>query len=259
MVAYKTHHPLLHDCNSTIAVIERVKGLILAMNSRVPGTALRKNTEHWRAIEEFLDYLEEWQLEAGRNEYHFLSGNTYLGLKITLKATMEIHDFLAANCGYEYLMTARLNQDALERFFSMMRAACGDNDHPDSVQFVQVFRLMGTYSLVKPPKGCNVSGPDVLEALLRLTDITPRDDRWSLYQSTLDRIIDNGVSVEDVRRPAMAEHTYAAMCPSDGIMKAVHPIDIIPNMYSFIFTSCFCYSSRNHLFTLLRHAMSKDF
>lgn len=43
-----------------------------------------------------------------------ISPSTLLGLKVTLKATLEILDMLHKNNNYEYLMTATLSQDPLE-------------------------------------------------------------------------------------------------------------------------------------------------
>jgi len=52
-----------------------------------------------------------------------------------------------------------------------MRNACGSNDHPDPVMFVQVFRLLCTYSLVKPPKNSNVCGAELLEMLMQSKEL----------------------------------------------------------------------------------------
>ena len=67
-----------------------------------------------QAIQHFIDYLEEWENEAKLNNYKFIPDNTYYGLKISLENTLKLMDFLHEKCNYEYLMTARLNQDALE-------------------------------------------------------------------------------------------------------------------------------------------------
>lgn len=42
------------------------------------------------------------------------SKSTDEGLVTTITATMQICTFLVQDCGWEFLMTARLNQDALE-------------------------------------------------------------------------------------------------------------------------------------------------
>lgn len=47
-------------------------------------------------------------------QYSFITEQTCYGLKISLKATLDICSFLIHKCGFEYLMTSRLNQDNLE-------------------------------------------------------------------------------------------------------------------------------------------------
>lgn len=39
----------------------------------------------------------------------------------------------------------------------MIRAAGGNNDHPDSVKFMYIYKLLSTYSLLRPSRGSNVS------------------------------------------------------------------------------------------------------
>ena len=71
-----------------------------------------------------------------------------------------------------------------------MRSFCGSNDHPDSVMFLQVFRLLCCYSLGKPPKGANVTGTELLETLVTANDAVggPRK-QWF---STLDTMVEFG-------------------------------------------------------------------
>lgn len=49
-------------------------------------------------------------------------------------------------------------QFIFQRFFGMVRASLGKNEHPDAVLFLFVFRILSMYSLVKPPRGTNVTG-----------------------------------------------------------------------------------------------------
>ena len=68
----------------------------------------------------FLDYLEEWDKMKIPYQFRF-SASCHLGLVVTLKGTIEIVKYLAKDVEYKYLMTRRLNQDALEvqhQFFS---------------------------------------------------------------------------------------------------------------------------------------------
>ena len=40
-----------------------------------------------------------------------------------------------------------------------------------------MYRLVSTYSLVKPPKGSNISGGEILDVLLSIKDISDADER----------------------------------------------------------------------------------
>ena len=39
----------------------------------------------------------------------------------------------------------------------MVRSAGGNNDHPDAVKFLYIYRLLSTYSLLRPSRGSNVA------------------------------------------------------------------------------------------------------
>jgi len=54
----------------------------------------------------------------------------------------------------------------VKHFFGIVRQACGSNQHPDPKQFVQIYRLLSCYSLIKPPRGSNVDGGEVIKTLL---------------------------------------------------------------------------------------------
>lgn len=65
-------------------------------------------------IQNFISYLDEWKSVAEKENYEFITNSSFSGLKVSLKATLEICDYLVENCDFSYLMTARLNQDSLE-------------------------------------------------------------------------------------------------------------------------------------------------
>lgn len=50
----------------------------------------------------------------------------------------------------------------------MIRASCGNSDHPDPTMFLLVFRLLSTYSLIKPTPGSNVTGEELFETLFKI-------------------------------------------------------------------------------------------
>ena len=68
----------------------------------------------FQAIRVFLEFIEDWENYIKDKDFNFISSSTCLGLKVTLKATLELAAFLINECNYSYLMTSRLNQDSLE-------------------------------------------------------------------------------------------------------------------------------------------------
>ena len=58
--------------------------------------------------------MEQWERFSIDQGCAQLSDSTCFGLKVTLKATLEISSYLIETHGFKYLMTARLNQDSLE-------------------------------------------------------------------------------------------------------------------------------------------------
>jgi len=48
-----------------------------------------------------------------------------------------------------------------QKFFGMIRVAGGNDDHPDSARFPFLYKLLSVYSLLKAPKGSNVTNDEV--------------------------------------------------------------------------------------------------
>ncbi|XP_044576596.1 integrator complex subunit 7 homolog isoform X2 [Cotesia glomerata] len=205
----------LHDCDSTIIFIEKVNKLIKAMLSRTPIDALRPADDNVskKAIIEFDTFIRNWEttakekieqlkqrkkngdsvdLEKMKSFYLSITASTLTGLKISLGSTLELIDFLHSKCNYDYLMTSRLTQDMLEKFFGIARSACGSNDHPDPILFSQVFRLLCSYSLATPPKGSNVTAGELLGSLMQTRESfeasNVNKENWS---KKIDAIIEN--------------------------------------------------------------------
>ncbi|XP_053596452.1 putative mediator of RNA polymerase II transcription subunit 24 [Microplitis demolitor] len=97
-------------------------------------------------------------------------------------------------------MTSRLNQDALEKFFGIMRSACGCNDHPDPILFGQVFRLLCSYSLATPPRGSNVTGGELLKSLMHTKEsLTASSQNKKIWLDKIDSIVKTGIANENPR------------------------------------------------------------
>ncbi|XP_063386700.1 uncharacterized protein LOC134675500 isoform X1 [Cydia fagiglandana] len=113
MAHYQPYCEELKDSTATQKFIDLVFNLIQAMSSRIPRDALyvNENCRRRKAIQEFLEFLADWEKLEKKIP---VSRSTLTGLKVTLRATLEILDMLNVACDYKYLMTATLSQDPLE-------------------------------------------------------------------------------------------------------------------------------------------------
>ncbi|KAK3916855.1 Transposable element P transposase [Frankliniella fusca] len=207
--------PGLADCAPTVAFIRRINDLVTAMNSNTPWGSIRKKevpAENVRnvpggedfqsknareIIESFIDYLYKWHEMPGK-VIEKIPAQTHYGLYISLSSAIELSDYLIQSVGFEYVMTRRLNQDSLEHFFGAVRQACGCNSHPDPVQFIQVYRLLSVASLVKPPRGSNVTGGEMLDALLQSHDVLSETEKQKRlqFEKELDSLLDEGEPID---------------------------------------------------------------
>lgn len=58
-------------------------------------------------------------------------------------------------------------------FFGIIRQAAGSNDHPSAPTFLQLYKLLSTYSILKPPKSgnCTVNDDSPLTPLISISDL----------------------------------------------------------------------------------------
>ena len=110
-----------------------------------------------------------------------------------------------------------------QRFFGMMRHCCGSNDHPDSALFIQMYKLVSTYSLIKPPKGSNVSSNDVMKVLINIKDIPDINERRQQWDAQIDTILDKGLNVDTICDASLLleEHDYFNCSTSDYVLAYV--------------------------------------
>jgi len=67
---------------------------------------------------------------------------------------------------------------------------CGSTTKPDPLMFIQVYRLLCFYSLVKPPKGSNVEGTEIFKSLLAEEDFdVPGNSaaEWETFRNNRER------------------------------------------------------------------------
>ncbi|CAH1720618.1 unnamed protein product [Aphis gossypii] len=74
-------------------------------------------------LHQAIEWLNNWELNLIRGlikEKDFLTRSTYDGLKITLQSTIDLVNYLINDCGSAYVLTAKFNQDSLEKFFGIL-------------------------------------------------------------------------------------------------------------------------------------------
>jgi hypothetical protein len=67
----------------------------------------------FQVLEDFLEFLEKWETSGVPRKMR-LTASAAFGLRVSLQGALELSEYLVMNHGFEYLMTRRLNQDALE-------------------------------------------------------------------------------------------------------------------------------------------------
>jgi hypothetical protein len=69
------------------------------------------------------------------------------GWKISIKAVIHLWYQCLKPCGFEFLLTRRLCQDALEIFFGSVRQQAGNSINPTTIQFQRAFRKLFNLNL----------------------------------------------------------------------------------------------------------------
>ena len=79
--------------------------------------------------------------------------------------------------------------------------------------------MISTYSLVKPPKGCNVSGGDIIKNLIDIKDIQEVDERQEQWNAQIDTILDKGLNTDVLFEATeiMEAHDYFQCSTSDYV------------------------------------------
>lgn len=101
-----------------------------------------------------------------------------------------------------------------------MRNACGCNDHPDSRLFIQMYKLISTYSLVKPPRGSNIDSGEMLHVLLNINDVSKPEaqEKIEQFQRNIDDFIENQSISENVFMNIRNEHNYSGSSSAEVIL-----------------------------------------
>lgn len=194
----------------TVEFVNLCNRLIRVMTSRISSKALKPGSANALFLEEFLAYLDQWENEAKPLGGGFLTDNTAVGLRVTIKSTLGLLSYLCSSVGFKYLLTSHLSQDKLENLFGIIRQSPGCNDHPTISQFLVSVNALSFYNLARPPRGGTCS-PAVVKSLLGAAD-TPLSGTCS--PDVLDNLFDsdNVDDVEELLLPTHSEEDHAGYC-----------------------------------------------
>ncbi|KAL1417159.1 hypothetical protein MTO96_000642 [Rhipicephalus appendiculatus] len=150
----------LQDSFGTEIFTKTVNDVFDALNAKHPQEGIRKGSPKIQVIKDFLNMLNETERNhCEKNTLLFASRQTMESLRVTLLSVLDIIEDLFAAGGTQYVLTAKLNQDPLERFFGIVRCFKGDEDHPSITQFSQIYRLLSLYTPLKTAIKGNCTGP----------------------------------------------------------------------------------------------------
>ncbi|KAM7300472.1 hypothetical protein ISCGN_016086 [Ixodes scapularis] len=202
------HKTVEQNCGSysaTVKFVCLINKLIQVMTSRCPDDALRLQTPEATFIDDFLSFLADWEEKA--KDGGFISKATAEGLRVTLESTKGILAYLGRHLDYDFLMTARLSQDCIERLFGIIRQSNGANDHPTPTQFLLTVNCLSFYNLARSPPGGTIS-EGVLSSLLGPSDNVSRGN-------ALDDLLDEG-RIDEVEQTLSSDHTACFARQSDS-------------------------------------------
>ncbi|KAH7949401.1 hypothetical protein HPB49_009323 [Dermacentor silvarum] len=164
--------------------------------------SVRLATQILKAFLEMLNTTERNSVE--KNLKLFASQQTTQSLRVTLLSTIDIIEYLLTQ-GAHYVLTAKLNQDPLERHFGLARSFGGDESHPTVVNFSQIFRLLSLYTPIKTALRGSVQGTPC-SVLISVTDTLKR---------TKDAHQEEKVRLHDIVEAKMMEITTASADASE--------------------------------------------
>lgn len=141
---------------------------------------------------------------------------------MTLKSVRELSAYLLTECGFKYVLSAKMNHDPLECFFGIIRQAGGQNEHPTFPTFLQLYRMLSLYSLLRPPWYGNCTVPEKGQsAFLTLADFREVFKPSSKQQVKLEKLkqrLDGLINEGDWECDEVFEHDYSNATVVDCIV-----------------------------------------
>ncbi|KAL4143141.1 hypothetical protein QTP88_005505 [Uroleucon formosanum] len=190
-----------------------------ALNCRYPAEEIRSScSKDIQVLEETTSWLNDWEshvIKGNIKKDEFLANSTANGLRITMKSTIDLLNFLLQTCGFKYVLTNKMNQDRMEQFFGTTRQSIGPNDHPTCPSFLQVYKLLTMYSIIKPPKTGNCQILDPSTFMIQLSHLFKNEpSERQIKIERLKRLLDAMVEESDWNSNQIKKHTKCNVCLS---------------------------------------------
>ncbi|KAH8029765.1 hypothetical protein HPB51_003717 [Rhipicephalus microplus] len=166
-----------------------------------------------KILKDFLEMLNTTERNAVKENLKlFASQQTTESLRVTLLSTIDVIAFLLAQ-GANYVPTAKLNQDPLERHFGLARSFGGDESHPTVVNFSQIFRLLSLYTPIKTALRGSVQGTpcSVLVSVtdtLKITKDAHQEEKVRLHDIVEAKMMEITTASADTSEQGPSDHAY---------------------------------------------------
>ncbi|KAF0761696.1 Uncharacterized protein FWK35_00004117, partial [Aphis craccivora] len=199
LMFYKKYNiPGLNDCDPTSEFCQKFNDCFDALDRKFGAEGLRVNGK-------------DYQIKS-----EFLSDSTACGLRITIQSTLELFSYLKSCWDFKYLLTGKINQDNIEMFFGTIWQAVGQNDHPSTPNFLQLYKLLSTYSILKPTKSenCTVQDDSPLKPIISMTDLKDiyQPQKYNLVEN-LKTKLNNIIEEKEWELNDVVEHDYIKPLP----------------------------------------------
>ncbi|KAH6945245.1 hypothetical protein HPB50_007658 [Hyalomma asiaticum] len=192
----------LEDCEGTAVFTRMINDLFDALNVKLPRFAIRSASKEIKASEI-------------KRATMFASQVTMESLRVTLTSILDLTKDLLAK-GARYVLTGKLNQDPLERFFGITRSFGGDEDHPTILSFSHIYRLLSLYTPVKASIAGNVQEePTLILATVQETMKQGKKQQLATYEKLRETI---SAKLSEVCSPGVnsASHSGQTLLPDHG-------------------------------------------
>ncbi|XP_037504745.2 uncharacterized protein LOC119379517 [Rhipicephalus sanguineus] len=224
----------LRGSEGTEVFTRHLNDLFDALNIKLPERGIKRHSKEIQVIKDFLEMLnstEKNSVEQGLKL--FASQQTTQSLRVTLMSTLEVIEFLLDE-GAHYVLTAKLNQDPLERHFGLVRSFGGDESHPTVVNFTQIFRLLSLYTPIKTAMRGSVQGVpgNVLASVqdtLRTTREVQRTKHACLRKFIEKKLLRIATAATDQPKTEASKAPLLLNIAGDGALDVFNNLQFGPN------------------------------